>query len=75
MVLANLVHQGEMKEAGSLDLTPVRSGGSIRHQVDTELSLGGLNSSVGGSGRDLEVKKPSVSYSLQRRERLPGIPE
>ena len=57
MVLANLVHQGEMKEAGSLDLTPVRSGGSIRHQVDTELSLGGLNSSVGGSGRDLEVKK------------------
>ena len=54
-----------MKEAGSLDLTSVRSGGSIRHQVDTELSLGGLNSSVGGSGRDLEVKK-----SISERPRI-----
>ena len=45
-----------MKEAGSLDLTPVRSGGSVRDQVDSELSLGGLDSCVGGSCRDLGGK-------------------
>ena len=51
-----------MKEAGGLDLTPVRSGGSVRDQVDSELSLGGLYSCVGGSCRDLGGKTtPSVS--------------
>ena len=73
MVLANLVHQGEMKEAGSLDLTPVRSGGTIRHQVDTELSLGGLDSSVGGSGRDLGRKK-TISVLSQPRQSWDSLP-
>ena len=49
-----MVGEGEVEEAGSLDLASVWSGGTVRHQVDSKLSLGCLNSGVGGSSRDLE---------------------
>ena len=55
-----MVGQGEMKEAGSLDLTPVRPGGPIRHKVDSELSLRRLDSSVGGSSGYLSGREWSV---------------
>ena len=74
MVLANLVNEGEMKEAGSLDLTPVRSGGAVRHQVDSKLSLGGLDSSIGGSGRDLGGKVTISERYSRKYYGLPGIP-
>ena len=76
-----MVGEGEVEEAGSLDLAPVGynstvqystvqystvqystvqystapvgSGGSVRHQVNSELSLGRLDGSVGGTGGDL----------------------
>ena len=65
-----MVGEGEVEEAGSLDLAPVGynstvqyntvhstvpvgSGGSVRHQVHSELSLGRLDGSVGGTSGDL----------------------
>merc|ERR1719150_3148652 len=55
VVLANMVGEGEVEEAGRLDLAPVWSGGSVRHQVHSELSLGRLDGSVGGAGGDREA--------------------
>ena len=64
-----MVGEGEVEEAGSLDLAPVGScnvlytvlcctvpvgsGGSVRHQVHSELSLGRLDGSIGGTSGDL----------------------
>ena len=49
VILANMVGQGQVKEAWGLDLASVWSGASVRHQVNSKLSLGCLNSSVGGT--------------------------
>ena len=51
--LTDMVGQGQVEEARGLDLTPVGSAGAVTDQVHTKLSLGGLNSSIGGASWDL----------------------
>merc|ERR1712212_1013801 len=55
VVLANVVHEGKVEEAGGLDLAPVRLGASVRDKVDSKFTLRCLNSCVGGSSRYLET--------------------
>lgn len=51
--LTDMVGQGQVEESRGLNLAPVGPAGAITHQVHTKLSLGGLNSSIGGAGGDL----------------------
>ena len=60
VILADMIGQGQVEEARSLDLASVRSGAAIRHQVDSKLSLGSLNSSVGGTSRHSETLEQKV---------------
>ena len=52
--LTNMVSQGQVKEAGGLDLASVGPAGAVTDQVHAKLSLGGLDGGVGGAGRDLQ---------------------
>ena len=51
--LTNMVSQGQVEEAGGLDLAPVRPAGAVTDQVYAKLSLGGLDGGVGGARGDL----------------------
>ena len=51
--LTNMVGQGQVEEAGGLDLASVGPAGAITDQVHAELSLGGLDGGVGGASGDL----------------------
>ena len=51
--LTNMVSQGQVEEAGGLDLASVGPAGAVTDQVHAELSLGGLDGGVGGAGWDL----------------------
>ena len=48
-----MVSQGQVEEAGGLDLAPVRPAGAVTDQVYAKLSLGGLDGGVGGARGDL----------------------
>ena len=54
VILADVVHEGKVEEAGGLDLAPVGLGASVRDKVDAEFSLWCLNGCVGGSSRYLK---------------------
>ena len=54
VVSADVVHEGEVKEARGLDLAPIRLAASIRDKVDAKLSLWCLNGCVSGSSRYLK---------------------
>ena len=65
VVLANVVHEGKVEEAGGLDLAPVRLGASVRDKVDSKFTLRCLNSCVGGSSRYLkENNAGSANYRV-----------
>ena len=53
--LTDMVGQGQVQEAGGLDLAPVGSAGAVTHKVHTKLSLGGLDGSIGGASGDLSL--------------------
>ena len=53
VVSANVVHEGEVEEAGGLDLAPIWLAASVRDEVDAKLSLWSLNGCVSGSSRYL----------------------
>merc|ERR1712004_7931 len=54
VVLANMVSQGQVEEAGGLNLASVGPARAVTDQVHAELSLGGLDGGVGGAGRNRE---------------------
>merc|ERR1711976_391161 len=54
VVLANMVSQGQVEEAGGLDLAPVGPAGAVTDQVHAELPLGSLDGGVGGASRERE---------------------
>ena len=48
-----MVGERQVEEAGGLDLAPVGPAGAVTDQVHAELSLGGLDGGIGGTGGDL----------------------
>ena len=72
VVPANLVNKSQMEEARSLDLASVRLGGPIRDEVDSKLSLGSFNSSIGCSSRNLykSSQKTDGRHYLSHSEAL-----
>ena len=54
VVSADVVHEGEVEEAGGLDLASVRLAASIRDKVDAKLTLWRLNGCVSGASRYLK---------------------
>ena len=49
VILADVVHEGKVEEAGGLDLAPIWLAASVRDEVDAKLSLWSLNGCVSGS--------------------------
>ena len=73
VVLADVVHGGQVGEPGGLDLAPIGLARSVRHQVDAELAFGCLDGRVGGTsghrealGEQLEVVDQRLHRSLKR---------
>ena len=52
--LTDVVGEGEVEEAGGLDLAPVGPAGPVTHKVHAELTLGRLDGCVGGAGGNLK---------------------
>ena len=65
VVLANVVHEGKVEEAGGLDLAPVRLATSVGDKVDAKFTLWCLNGCVSGSSRYLkENNAGSANYRV-----------
>ena len=66
VVLADVVGESQVDEAGGLDLAPVGPRGPINHEVYAELALGSLNSGVGGAGGDREALREELEVVNER---------
>ena len=66
VVLADVVGESQVDEAGGLDLAPVGPRGPITHEIYAELALGSLNSSVGGAGGDREALREELEVVNER---------
>ena len=64
VVSANVVHEGEVEEAGGLDLAPIWLAASVRDEVDAKLSLWSLNGCVSGSSRYLKENNAGQNVAI-----------